>query len=119
VNAGERPNIREQAAEWAMRLQNGALSSSERAASDAWRAADPRHESAVLLAQQSWTDLVGMKSEPGYKDLLGPPTLRERIVAGWASWTPVRVAAVGLLALLGRLFVRDPRSSPAGHPAGT
>ena len=100
VNAGERPNIREQAAGWALRLQNHALSSSEKAAFDLWRAADPRHDSAFRLAQQSWTDLVGMKSEPGYKDLLGPPTLRERIVAGWAGWTPLPVAAVALLALL-------------------
>jgi transmembrane sensor len=100
VNAGERPSIREQAAGWAMRLQNDALSSSEKAAFDLWRAADPRHDSAFRLAQQSWTDLVGMKSEPRSKDLLGSPTLRERIVAGWAGWTPVPVAAVALFALL-------------------
>jgi len=100
MTTGERQLIREQAAGWAMRLQNGALSSSERAAFDLWRAADPRHHSAFHLAQQTLTDLAGMKREAGYNDMLGIPTLRERIVAGWGGWTPVPVAAVALLALL-------------------
>ncbi|MFN8627013.1 MAG: FecR domain-containing protein [Candidatus Binatia bacterium] len=100
MNPGERSHILEQAAAWALRLQNGALTRSERAALECWRAADPRHDSAFLLAQQSWADLAGMKRAPGYDDLLDPPTLRERVLTGWTAWTPVPIAAAALLALL-------------------
>jgi len=97
---GKQQAIREQAAGWAMRLQNGPLGSSEKDAFDQWRAADPRHDSTFRLAGQSWTDLASMKSETDYQDLLGLPTVRERVVAGWAGWRPVPVAAVAFLAVL-------------------
>ena len=46
------------AADWAVRLDAGTLPPDARAALDAWLAADPRHEGALLRAQAAWATLV-------------------------------------------------------------
>ncbi|HEJ6270787.1 TPA: DUF4880 domain-containing protein, partial [Pseudomonas aeruginosa] len=50
----EQQQIRQQAAEWAIRLDGGDLDRSRREALDGWLAADPRHRAALALAQRTW-----------------------------------------------------------------
>ncbi|EPL5454639.1 TPA: FecR/PupR family sigma factor regulator, partial [Pseudomonas aeruginosa] len=45
----EQQQIRQQAAEWAIRLDGGDLDRSRREALDGWLAADPRHPAALAL----------------------------------------------------------------------
>ncbi|MGP6219355.1 FecR/PupR family sigma factor regulator, partial [Pseudomonas paraeruginosa] len=59
----EQQQIRQQAAEWAVRLDGGDLDRARREALDGWLAADPRHPPALALAQQTWRQL-GLLAEP-------------------------------------------------------
>ncbi|WP_139269926.1 DUF4880 domain-containing protein, partial [Pseudomonas aeruginosa] len=59
----EQQQIRQQAAEWAIRLDGGDLDRSRREALDGWLAADPRHRAALALAQRTWKQL-GSLAEP-------------------------------------------------------
>ncbi|MFF6701467.1 FecR/PupR family sigma factor regulator, partial [Pseudomonas aeruginosa] len=59
----EQQQIRQQAAEWAIRLDGGDLDRSRREALDGWLAADPRHPAALALAQRTWKQL-GSLAEP-------------------------------------------------------
>ncbi|HDV6213806.1 TPA: FecR/PupR family sigma factor regulator, partial [Pseudomonas aeruginosa] len=49
----EQQQIRQQAAEWAIRLDGGDLDRTRREALDGWLAADPRHPAALALAQRT------------------------------------------------------------------
>jgi transmembrane sensor len=66
MSAWQRPNpnmatamatIDEQAAHWAVRLERAPLSPAEQRAFDAWVAADPRHQGALIRARAQWADL--------------------------------------------------------------
>ncbi|MDA3388409.1 DUF4880 domain-containing protein [Pseudomonas aeruginosa] len=59
----EQQQIRQRAAEWAIRLDGGDLDRSRREALDGWLAADPRHPAALALAQRTWKQL-GSLAEP-------------------------------------------------------
>ncbi|WP_232731559.1 FecR/PupR family sigma factor regulator, partial [Pseudomonas aeruginosa] len=59
----EQQQIRQQAAEWAIRLDGGDLDRTRREALDGWLAADPRHPAALALAQRTWKQL-GSLAEP-------------------------------------------------------
>ncbi|MBW6305675.1 DUF4880 domain-containing protein, partial [Pseudomonas aeruginosa] len=56
----EQQQIRQQAAEWAIRLDGGDLDRSRREALDGWLAADPRHRAALALAQRTWKQLLSL-----------------------------------------------------------
>ncbi|MCT5082388.1 DUF4880 domain-containing protein, partial [Pseudomonas aeruginosa] len=60
----EQQQIRQQAAEWAIRLDGGDLDRSRREALDGWLAADPRHPAALALAQRTWKQL-GLLADDG------------------------------------------------------
>ncbi|MBL8268011.1 FecR family protein [Steroidobacter sp.] len=49
--------IDEQAAHWAVRLQQGSVAAEEQSVLDEWLAADSRHPGALLRAQAIWLDL--------------------------------------------------------------
>ena len=59
----EQQQIRQQAAEWAIRLDGGDLDRSRREALDGWLAADPRHPAALALA---------LLDDPALDALCGP-----------------------------------------------
>lgn len=94
----EQQQIRQQAAEWAIRLDGGDLDRSRREALDGWLAADPRHPAALALAQRTWKQL-GSLAEP--RTMVQTPVASAPRRAGgrrkgWRSWA---AAAAVLLAL--------------------
>ncbi len=94
----EQQQIRQQAAEWAIRLDGGDLDRSRREALDGWLAADPRHPAALALAQRTWKQL-GSLAEP--RTMVQTPVASAPRRAGgrrkgWRGWA---AAAAVLLAL--------------------
>ncbi|MCO3610071.1 DUF4880 domain-containing protein [Pseudomonas aeruginosa] len=94
----EQQQIRQQAAEWAIRLDGGDLDRSRREALDGWLAADPRHPAALALAQRTWKQL-GSLAEP--RTMVQTPVASAPHRAGgrrkgWRGWA---AAAAVLLAL--------------------
>jgi transmembrane sensor len=88
--------IDEQAAQWAVRLERGPLSPAEKRTLDAWVAADPRHQGALIRARAQWADLdrVAALAPAGLPPIEAEPrahtTTRRAIAAG-----------LGLVAMLG------------------
>ncbi|MFG8564545.1 FecR domain-containing protein [Pseudomonas paraeruginosa] len=103
----EQQQIRQQAAEWAVRLDGGDLDRARREALDGWLAADPRHPPALALAQQTWRQL-GLLAEPVATapalSVAKAPRCRWGRRKGWRRGA---VAAVLLLALGGAWNERD------------
>ncbi|MCR6978325.1 FecR domain-containing protein, partial [Pseudomonas aeruginosa] len=94
----EQQQIRQQAAEWAIRLDGGDLDRSRCEALDGWLAADPRHPAALALAQRTWKQL-GSLAEP--RTMVQTPVASAPRRAGgrrkgWRGWA---AAAAVLLAL--------------------
>nr|WP_315249201.1 FecR family protein [uncultured Duganella sp.] len=97
MNAGVSPAALEQAAEWLVRLQDGA-SSAERAACDAWRRSDPQHALAWERAERLLAKLGALPPEVAMPVLTRAPQAERRAVvtrivalmltvpAGWAGW---------------------------------
>jgi transmembrane sensor len=61
-NAREQSAVREQAAEWFVRLREGQVSEEERDAFDLWISADPQHSKEYKAVQEMWRELDGLKS---------------------------------------------------------
>ncbi|MCO2831654.1 FecR family protein [Pseudomonas aeruginosa] len=102
----EQQQIRQQAAEWAIRLDGGDLDRSRREALDGWLAADPRHPAALALAQRTWKQL-GSLAEP--RTMVQTPVASAPRRAGgrrkgWRGWA---AAAAVLLALGSAWSERD------------
>ncbi|MCO3232784.1 DUF4880 domain-containing protein [Pseudomonas aeruginosa] len=102
----EQQQIRQQAAEWAIRLDGGDLDRSRREALDGWLAADPRHPAALALAQRTWKQL-GSLTEP--RTMVQTPVASAPRRAGgrrkgWRGWA---AAAAVLLALGSAWSERD------------
>ncbi|MGI0784831.1 FecR family protein [Pseudomonas aeruginosa] len=94
----EQQQIRQQAAEWAIRLDGGDLDRSRREALDGWLAADPRHPAALALAQRTWKQL-GSLAEPRTMVQTAVASAPHRAGGrrkGWRGWA---AAAAVLLAL--------------------
>lgn len=94
----EQQQIRQQAAEWAIRLDGGDLDRSRREALDGWLAADPRHPAALALAQRTWKQL-GSLAEPRTMVQTAVASAPRRAGGrrkGWRGWA---AAAAVLLAL--------------------
>ncbi|RMD88608.1 MAG: hypothetical protein D6807_05345 [Alphaproteobacteria bacterium] len=75
--------IRREAAQWATRR---ALAGADEAGFAAWLASDPRHAAAYREARQAWSDLAAMGDLAEYRDLLGEPTWRERMIERLRRW---------------------------------
>ncbi|MCO2723137.1 FecR family protein [Pseudomonas aeruginosa] len=102
----EQQQIRQRAAEWAIRLDGGDLDRSRREALDGWLAADPRHPAALALAQRTWKQL-GSLAEP--RTMVQTPVASAPRRAGgrrkgWRGWA---AAAAVLLALGSAWSERD------------
>lgn len=59
-------------------------------AATAWRRESYAHDAAFRNATQAWDDAALLKHSPAYADLLGTPTLRERVVGWWHDLTEFR-----------------------------
>ena len=96
--------VQDEAAAWVMRLEGHTPTAPERDELQAWLERSPAHASVFAQTRQAWRDLAAMRQDPEYARLLGGPTLRERIVAGWPAFarngvlaTAAGVALVGLM----------------------
>ncbi|QJP95944.1 FecR domain-containing protein [Pseudomonas fluorescens] len=95
----------DEAAQWMALLQSGDVSLQERAAFEAWRAADPRHQQIIEqmgggLNLLRHANLRGLPRESVLHSLNAPPSSRRRFISGSLS-----VLAVAVLAgLLGRRY---------------
>ncbi|WP_426236336.1 FecR domain-containing protein [Pseudomonas sp. TWP3-2] len=95
----------DEAAQWMALLQSGDVSLQERAAFDAWRAADPRHQQIIeqmagglnLLRQ---SNLRGVSRESLLHSLNAPSSSRRRFISGSLSVLGIAVLA----GLLGRRY---------------
>ncbi len=95
----------DEAAQWMALLQSGDVSLQERAAFDAWRAADPRHQQIIeqmggglnLLRQ---SNLRGLPRESVLHSLNAPSSSRRRFISGSLSVLGIAVLA----GLLGRRY---------------
>jgi transmembrane sensor len=97
VNARVSPQALEQAAEWLVRLQDGATSA-DRAACEQWRAADPQHAAAWERAERLLDRLGALPPELAMPVLNRPPHAARRaaitrivsamltVPVGWAGW---------------------------------
>lgn len=97
MNASVSPKALEQAAEWLVRLQDGATNA-DRVACEAWRSSDPQHALAWERAERLLDKLGTLPSEVAMPVLNRPPAAARRaavtrIVAlmltapvGWAGW---------------------------------
>ncbi|WP_129382669.1 FecR/PupR family sigma factor regulator, partial [Pseudomonas aeruginosa] len=86
----EQQQIRQQAAEWAIRLDGGDLDRSRREALDGWLAADPRHRAALALAQRTWKQLGIMSAPPtmAQTPCATAPRPPRRPRTRWPPWAP-------------------------------
>src|ERR1700759_4594591 len=99
--------IAETAAEWVIRLASGPLSANEQGQLDAWVAADPRHQGALLRAQAGWRDLdrlAALYGPQGAPHIAADSTERSarRRVRVWQRWS--LAASVVLAISLGATF---------------
>lgn len=78
--AGRQDMVREAAARLA-RVRAAGLRPEDDLTLSAWRRENPLHESAFRYALQAWDGARALRDAPGYADLLGAPTWRERWVA--------------------------------------
>lgn len=78
--------IKTEAADWALRSE-ASFSAPERAAFEAWRLADPRHDFAYQHALAACQDLRALSQIEELNGLAGVPTLRERAI-GWSRLLP-------------------------------
>lgn len=105
--------VKADAAKWAIRAETS-LSADERAAFEAWRAADPRRDVAYKAAAAAWRNLSAMAEDEEMRIRFAAPSWRERTMETlrgipplhWLGLSPGRwaasaaaVAAVVLLAL--------------------
>jgi transmembrane sensor len=88
--------IDEQAAAWAVRLDRGPLSPAEQRELDAWTAADPRHQGALIRARAQWAglDRIAALSPSGMPAFAEPQT-------NHATTRRAFAASVAFLAALG------------------
>jgi transmembrane sensor len=102
AQAEGRRAVRDEAAQWVVRLSAGDGDAAERAAFEAWRAADPRHDVAYEREAAAWEALDRLRAlrpaDPAPDpDLLAPPARPRRV---WSE--PRRAAAViAAVAVLG------------------
>ncbi|MDI2142582.1 MULTISPECIES: FecR domain-containing protein [unclassified Pseudomonas] len=95
----------DEAAQWMALLQSGDVSLQERAAFDAWRAADPRHQQIIEqmgggLSLLHHSNLRGLPRESVLHSLNAPSSSRRRFISGSLSVLGLAVLA----GLLGRRF---------------
>lgn len=94
--------ISEEAAQWAVRLHGGALDEEEKRELDAWVAADPRHEGALVRARAGWVHLDRLaalskgRSRPTPMD---PARITLRVTRRW-----LLAASVAAATLLGAFW---------------
>ncbi|MFF7707587.1 FecR domain-containing protein [Pseudomonas sp. NPDC007930] len=94
--APDQEQIRDAAALWAVRLNEGVLPPDARGELNAWKAADPRHVAALEFALSTWAalgDLAAPTAAPAPAHLPAARPVRRR------RWRGAAVAAVLLLAL--------------------
>ncbi|MCY1272136.1 Protein FecR [compost metagenome] len=95
--------IRQEAAEWAVRLSAGSLSPEQALALERWQALDPRHTPALRFAEATWADLARLGAMPPAPAAPVIPLARPRQASRrrsrlrWAGG----VAAMLLLGVLG------------------
>jgi transmembrane sensor len=101
-------SVRDEAAAWVTRLDGRSPAASERAAFDDWIGRSPAHAAAYADALQTWRDLAAMRRMEQYRQLLGQPTLRERLVRALRSRPAFAVAGLAaLVAVVWLAFSRD------------
>lgn len=112
---------RAEAAARLLRAQAAGIDPGDDLSNVAWRREDGANDAAFRHVAQAWDDAAQLKSHPAYADLLGTPTLRERLVAAWRrlvsglQWAPApRLAfasALAVVILAGAWFLipRDPQ----------
>lgn len=82
--------VRTEAAERVVRAHGAGVDPHDDFTTVAWRREDAEREAAFRQVAQVWDDAARLKEHPAYADLLGTPTLRERLVAFWRSLTAYR-----------------------------
>jgi len=92
-------SVHDEAAAWVARFGGQAPAAAERAPFDEWIARSPAHAAAYTEALQTWRDLAAMRRMDQYRELLGRPTLRERLVRAVRSPRPA-FAVAGLAAVV-------------------
>lgn len=92
-------SVHDEAAAWVARLAGQSPAAAERAAFDDWIGRSPAHAAAYKEALQTWRDLAAMRRMEQYQQLLGQPTLRERLVRVLRSPRPA-FAVAGLAAIV-------------------
>jgi transmembrane sensor len=92
-------SVQDEAAAWVARLDGRSPAAAERATFDAWIGRSPAHAAAYAEALQTWRDLAAMRRMEQYRQLLGEPTLRERLVRMLRSPRPA-FAVAGLAAIV-------------------
>lgn len=91
--------IDDEAARWAVRLSTGSLSPEEQGELDAWQAADPRHQGALIRARAAWTTLdrfVALSGQGRERESNSSAPASPRFSRRW-----VMTASVGVIALIG------------------
>jgi len=92
--------IAQQAASWFALFAGQAGTADDRAARDAWLAADPRHRAAYARIEALWEGAARLPGLESIADgLATAPVARRRFVAGMAGFGGVALAAGGLWAL--------------------
>jgi transmembrane sensor len=92
-------SVQDEAAAWVARLEGRSPAAAERAAFEDWIGRGPNHAAAYAEALQTWRDLAAMRRMEQYRQLLGRPTLRERLVGVLRSRRPA-FALAGLAAIV-------------------
>jgi len=92
-------SVQDEAAAWVARLDGRSPAAAERATFEAWIGRSPAHAAAYAKALQTWRDLAAMRRMEQYRQLLGQPTLRERLVRILRSPRPA-FAVAGLAAIV-------------------
>jgi transmembrane sensor len=98
-----RPDINRidaEAAEWAVRLSRGSLSSDEQAELDAWRQADRRHLGALARSRAAWLDLDRLAALAGKTPQAELQPERAQAVVGTASRRRFLAAGLGAFVLV-------------------
>lgn len=95
--------IRQEAAQWAVRLSAGALSAEQREELQRWLAADERHAQELTFAQNTWKALgkLGSPSTPRARPGSAQQALRRSRPRRIARWAASAAAIVGVALMLG------------------
>lgn len=107
--------IDEQAAAWAVRLDRGPLSPVEQRELDAWTAADPRHQGALIRARAQWAGLdriaalspSGMPAFEGTKPEANRTTTRRAFAASIAFLAALGAAGVWFTSERGDVYASE------------